>query len=153
MLTASGVSPRQALQEGDRFSGALVRHEQMVMMEAGDDIAAQAGIGEFPRYRSRQAYSLKRRMHAQRDPARNVPVRQAGSVGVPLWHDQREALRLGDRDNGGDAGWDIAGNSGEHVAAGIQHRAHAAEQPLQVALASHGQHLTDNSRRRITQSG
>lgn len=72
-------------------------------MVAGHDVAAQAGVGEFPRERRGQAGLVEHGFDAQGDPAGDVVVREAGRFRLLLPYHRGQALRSGDRDGGGDA--------------------------------------------------
>ena len=79
---SEAVSRPAAAEQGDRLVGSIPRHEQVVVEVAGEDVAADPGVGEHRADGRRQADRRQVGVHLQRDPRRDVVVGQAGPVGV-----------------------------------------------------------------------
>jgi hypothetical protein len=66
------------------------------VVEARDDVAAQARVGECSGDGGRESDGVQRRVDAQGDPPGHIVVGQACGVGVLLFDDEGEALVLDD---------------------------------------------------------
>ena len=85
---------RSPPQDLERLVGAVGGHQQMVVAEAGEHVAADPGVGQRAAEECRQPDLLERRVHAQRDPRRHVVVGQAELVGPLAPQDDGQPLVL-----------------------------------------------------------
>jgi hypothetical protein len=76
-----------------------VGDEQVVVVEAGDHVAADPAPGQGLGDSRREADGLERGVHAQGDPAGDVVVGEAGPVGVLPGQDECQAFLLGNGDD------------------------------------------------------
>jgi hypothetical protein len=77
--------------------GAFERHEQMIVMDAGDDVATDACLAERTRECRGESDRIERRMHRQRDPRGAEGDVQSEALRRRFRHDDRQALGFADR--------------------------------------------------------
>ena len=121
-----------------QYSHGLLRlvsgHEQMIMMDAGDDIAADACLAERAGECSSKADCRKVRVDCQRDPSGGVGDRQTAIMRKLLGTDEGMALWLTDRsDDLIRRDLHIRWGDDKCIRARIERRLHACEQLLKVA--------------------
>ena len=112
------------------------------MVEAGQDVAADLGLGQGGADGGGQPDGLQGGMHLEGDPGRHEVVVQAQGVGVGPRQHHGQALGLAD------GGGDVAGQrsavrpQGVDVLALADHRVHGRQQGVQVLFSgSHGASL------------
>ena len=108
-------------------------HEQMVMMDAGDDITADTCLAESASECSGQADCRKVRVDGQRDPSRGVGNGQATLMRELFRNDERMALWLTDKsDDLIRRNLDIRRSDNKRIGARIERGLHASKQLLKV---------------------
>ena len=108
-------------------------HEQMIVMDASDDIAADASLAERASKCGGQANSGKVRVDCERDPSCGVGDRQTTLMCELLWNDEGLALRLA---YGSDdlirRDLDVHRSDNKGIGARVERRLHACEQLWKV---------------------
>ena len=108
-------------------------HEQMIVMDASDDIAADASLAERASKCGGQANSGKVRVDCERDPSCGVGDRQTTLMCELLWNDEGLAFRLANRsDDLIRRDMDVRRSNNKGISAGIERRLHAGEQFLNI---------------------
>ena len=108
-------------------------HEQMIVMDASDDIAADASLAEPASKCGGQANSGKVRVDCKRDPSCGVGDRQTTLMCELLWNDEGLAFRLANRsDDLIRRDLKIRRGDDKRIRARIERRLHACEQLLEV---------------------
>ena len=108
-------------------------HEQMIVMDASDDIAADASLAERASKCGGQANSDKVRVDCERDPSCGVGDRQTTLMCELLWNDEGLAFRLANRSDDL-IRWNLVinGRNDKRIGAWIECRLHACEQLWKV---------------------
>ncbi len=129
---------REVLQDGHGLGGPVGGHEEVIVVVAGDDIAAQTVCAEFGGEGGGEPDGVEGGVDPQGDPAGRVVVGEAGRVGVLLAQYQGEALGFEDGGDGGGPGGDGGAVDGaEDVPPLVQLGPHAAQEFPQIVLSAH----------------
>ena len=131
----------QFVQDFQRPVGVRHRHQQVVMVEAGQDVAADLRLGQGGADGGRQADRLQRRVHLEGDPGADEVVGQPQAVRfVPRQH---HGQPLGLADGGRDGpGQGLAVRPQDvDVFALAQFGVHGGQQGVEVLFSCHGASL------------